>query len=398
METTIALVGIGGYGQHYLRELLFVPPERNIRLVAGIDPYPERSNFYATFQERNIPIYPDLATFYQHEHADLVILAVPIHLHAPLSSLALEHGSHVLCEKPLGASLADVEQMQAAERKAGRILAIGYQWSFADPILALKRDILAGRFGRPLHFKSLLLWSRSRAYYHRNNWAGRIRSAEGDWVLDSPVHNATAHYLHNMLFLLGSTLETSVTPTSLYAELYRANPIENYDAAALRVQTEPGVELLFLTCHPVLENIGPLAEYVFEDAVIEFPGEEHSFQARMKDGSLISYGNPDAGNDNKVWQIIDAMHTGGRVVCDTRTALPELLCVLGAQKTPINDVPAQYVHVQEHGQDSTIWVEGLADAWQAAYAANQVPAVASHAPWLRPGTTVSLAEYAHLLK
>lgn len=398
MLTTIALVGIGGYGQYYLRELLFAPPERNIKLVAGIDPYPERSPFYAALQEKNIPIYPDLETFYQHDHADLVILAAPIHLHAPLSSLALGHGSHVLCEKPLGASLEDVEQMQAAERASGRILAIGYQWSFSDPILALKRDILAGRFGRPLHFKSLLLWSRSRAYYQRNAWAGRIRSADGAWVLDSPVHNATAHYLHNMLFLLGSKLETSVTPTALYTELYRANPIENYDSAALRVSTEPGVDLLFLTAHPVLENIGPLAEYAFEDAVIEYPSEDRSFRARLKDGTIIPYGNPEESTYNKVWQTIEAIHSGGRVVCDTRTALPELLCVLGAQQTPIHDVPAQYVRVQEHGQDRTIWVEGMSDAWQAAYTANQVPAEMGHAPWLAPGTTISLKQYSDLLK
>jgi predicted dehydrogenase len=398
MQTTIALVGVGGYGQYYLKELLSTPPESNIKLVAGIDPYPERSTFYESFQEYNLPIYPDLETFYQQSHADLVILAAPIHLHAPFSALALEHGSHVLCEKPLGASLADVEQMQAAERKSGRILAIGYQWSFSDTVLALKRDILAGRFGRPMSFKTLVLWSRSRAYYQRNAWAGRIRSAEGDWVLDSPVNNATAHYLHNMLFLLGSTLETSVVPTEVYAELYRANPIENYDAAALRVATEPGVDLLFLTAHPVLEVIGPLAEYSFEEAVIEFPGEDRSFQARLKDGTIISYGSPENSTYNKVWQTVEAIRSGGRVVCDTRTALPQLLCVLGAQQAPINAVPDPYVHNQVHELDNTLWVEGLADAWQAAYTANRVPAEVSSAPWMVPGTTISLAQYAPLLK
>lgn len=398
MPTTIALAGIGGYGQYYLRELLFAPPERDIKLVAGIDPYPERSSFYPAMQEANIPVYPDLETFYQHGTADLVIISAPIHLHAPLSTLAMARGSHVLCEKPLGASLADVERMQAAERSTGRILAIGYQWSFAEPILALKRDILAGRFGRPLHFKTLLLWSRSRAYYQRNTWAGRIRSAEGDWVLDSPVHNATAHYLHNMLFLLGSSLETSVTPTELTAELYRANPIENFDAAGLRVATQAGVDLLFLTAHPILENIGPLAEYTFEDAVIEFPGEEHSFQARLKDGSLIQYGNPEAHNYDKLWQTVDAIRSGGKVVCDTRTSLPELVIVLGLQQAPVVDLAPDYVQAAERENDRTIWVPGMTEAWQAGYDTNRLPAETGLAPWTVPGTTISLAEYAALLK
>lgn len=398
MQTTIALVGIGGYGQQYLRELLFAPADHDIKFVAGIDPYPERCGLYPAMQQAGVPLYPDLETFYQHASADLVIISAPIHLHAPLSSLALEHGSHVLCEKPLGASLADVEQMQAAERRSGRILAIGYQWSFSDPILALKRDILAGRFGRPLHFKTLLLWSRSRAYFQRNAWAGRIRSDEGAWVLDSPVHNATAHYLHNMLFVLGSSLESSVLPTELYAELYRANPIENYDAAALRVSTQAGVDLLFLTAHPILENIGPLVEYTFEDAVIEFPGTADSFQARLSDGSLIQYGDPNDTTYNKLWHTVEAIRSGGRVVCDTRTALPELLCVLGAQEAPIVELAPQFVQVQERENDRTLWVPGMADTWQACYASSRLPAETGLAPWTAPGATISLAKYAALLK
>ena len=43
MQTTIALVGIGGYGTHYMPALLNAAPEKEIRLVAGIDPYARQS-------------------------------------------------------------------------------------------------------------------------------------------------------------------------------------------------------------------------------------------------------------------------------------------------------------------------------------------------------------------
>ena len=95
------------------------------------------------------------------------------------------------------------------------------------------------------------------SYYNRNDWAGRIKSDSGEWVLDSPANNAMAHYLHNALYVLGETPTTSARPISVQAELYRANPIENYDAAVLRVMTDKNVEVLFYGAHTVPDEAHP---------------------------------------------------------------------------------------------------------------------------------------------
>jgi predicted dehydrogenase len=393
MKTSIALVGVGGYGTYYLQELLQAKYAEKIQLVAGIDPYPERSPMLSNLQEARIPIYPDLEGFYKHNVADLVILAVPIHLHAPLSCLAAAQGSSVLCEKPLGASLADAQNMRAAEKRFGRQIAIGYQWSFSDPGLSLKRDILSGRLGRPLHFKTMLLWPRTQSYYQRNAWAGRLRAEDGAWVLDSPVNNATAHYLHNMLFLLGSSLEKSVHISGLEAELYRANPIENYDAAALRIHTHSGPDLLFYTAHSVIEHQGPVIHYEFENAVVEYSDADPEFRVRFSNGQTESYGNPETTAYNKVWQSLEAVHTGNPVVCGIRTALPHLLCVLGAQKAPIMDFEPERIHVLEQDQDRTIWADGLAESFKACYQAGCLPSDLKMNPWKNPATQVSFTEF-----
>lgn len=282
--------------------------------------------------------------------------------------------------------------MLAAERQAGKPVAIGYQWSFSRAILALKRDILAGRFGRPLLWKTLVLWSRRRSYFQRNRWAGRIRAEDGAWVLDSPVHNATAHYLHNMLFLQGSTLETSARPRSLSGELYRANPIENYDAAALSITTASETELLFLTAHPVQEHAGPFIEYAFEDAVVEYPGPNGEFLARFRDGTVEGYGDPNADEMNKLWQSLEALRTGGPVVCGLQAALPQLTCALAAQSLPIRDFSADLIQTEAIGEDSLVYARGLADAWRAAYQAGQLPGAVQAAPWAVTGERVQIEE------
>jgi predicted dehydrogenase len=195
MKLRIALVGIGGYGASYVSELLKAGPEREVMIAGAIDPAPERCPMIDVLREDGVPVFADLEAFYQNEQADLVVISAPIQQHAPLTCMALAHGAHVLCEKPLAGSLADVERMIAARNASGKQVAIGFQWSFSQAILSIKRDILAGRFGKPLDGKALVLWPRGLSYYQRNRWAGRIRADDGSLVLDSPVNNATAHYL-----------------------------------------------------------------------------------------------------------------------------------------------------------------------------------------------------------
>jgi predicted dehydrogenase len=390
MQVTIALVGIGGYGETYLNELLPGRIDQDVRLVAGIDPQPERCSRLAELKAAGIPLFSDLESFYRSSTADLVVISAPIHLHAPLTCTALSHGSNVLCEKPLAGSLADAAQMLDAEKRSGKFAAVGYQWSFSDATLALKRDILAGRFGRPLRLKTVVLWPRRLSYFQRNDWAGKIRAADGAWVLDSPLNNATAHYLHNMLFLLGSTIESSALPESLEGELYRANIIENYDTAALRATTGNGAELLFLTAHPVTEQRGPLIHYLFEDGEVEYPCAEGDFQARFKDGTVKSYGSPDADNGNKLWQSVEAVRSATPVMCGIRAALPQLICAAGMQQAPIHNFSQDLLRTLEDGSDRLTWVDGLFQSLLDCYASGRLPSDDSAASWGAGKTAVSL--------
>ena len=136
--------------------------------------------------------------------------------------------------------------MLAARDRAGKHVTIGYQWSMADAIQRLKSEVLSGLFGKPRRLRTMVLWPRDDAYYSRNRWAGRVRDADGNWILDSPVNNACAHHLHNMLYLLGARPDRSAAVHSLRAELYRAHAIENYDTAILRCETANGAEIFFV--------------------------------------------------------------------------------------------------------------------------------------------------------
>ena len=348
-----------------------------------------------TLEAAGVPLYPDLETYFAGNRADLAVISGPIQVHAPQTCLALAHGAHVLCEKPAAAAIQEVLEMRAAEQRVGRFAAIGYQWSFSPAVQALKRDIQAGRFGRPLRLKTLVLWPRHRSYYTRNDWAGRLRSAGGHWVLDSPVQNATAHYLHNMFYLLGPTREQSSLPVSIEAELYRANPIETYDAAALRCLTASGVEVLYYAAHCVPEFQNPLMHFQFERGEVRFDGGgDRRFTAHLPGGEVVDYGTPDGAEDEKLAQTLNAVRGGPPPACGLEAASAHILAANGAQQScPVWPFPPEQVRITCTEDNQLTWAEGLQEALWAAFEGGLLPVETGRFAWARRGPLLDLRGY-----
>ena len=76
--TSIALVGIGGYGSMCLSALLDGPHERSCSLVATVDPNPAGCARRPELAARGIPHYGDLDVLYRNHSVDLTVLVSPI--------------------------------------------------------------------------------------------------------------------------------------------------------------------------------------------------------------------------------------------------------------------------------------------------------------------------------
>ncbi len=149
------IVGIGGMGSVYLEELLDRWKSGVFRLAGAVDPKPERCPHVDQLLLLGVPIFEKLEDFYARERAQLAIISSPIQFHSLQIRLALAHGSHVLCEKPVAATIQEAAQMLEAEKESEKRVAVGYQWSFSNAIQRLKKDIQRGLFGRPRRLKCL---------------------------------------------------------------------------------------------------------------------------------------------------------------------------------------------------------------------------------------------------
>jgi predicted dehydrogenase len=394
---SVLMVAIGGYGFHYLKTLLEDMQPARCRLAGVVDPRAEQSMLWPVVSHLGVPVHASVEAFYGEGHrADLAVISSPIHWHVPQSLVALSHGSFVLCDKPLGATIQEAQELIQARDRSGLWVMIGYQWSYSSAILALKRDILAGHFGPPKRLSTLCCWPRDVSYYARNDWAGTLRDrVTGRWVLDSPANNAMAHFLHNLFFILGPEMHLSARPITVQAEMYRAYPIESFDTAACRASTQSGTELLFYASHATERAIPPRFRFLFEDAVITCGEEGDEIIAIDRKGKLRSYGSPDdTPQFFKLAAAIDRVHGEGMIVCGPEAALSQTLCLNGMHES-VAEIPCVPAALVETGSaPERRFVKGLGETLLRCYREGQLPSEAG-APWAVAGNTVCLENFRH---
>lgn len=353
----ILLIGVGGYGGNYIKELT----EKNVTsaVIVGIcEVMEDVEERYPVIRERGIPIYRTPEAFYQEHRADLAVISTPIHLHQQQIAVCLRNGSHVLAEKPVCTSMEGAEKLAALAEETGKFVAVGYQMNYSGDVLAMKRDIVDGKFGRPILMKTLHAVKRGDRYYGRNNWAGKI-SIDSCRVNDSPFTNSCAHQFQLMTFLLGDGMDRAAELSQVEAELYRGNRnVENFDTAAVRAVTEGGVPLYYYTSHCTKEqHFGPMAEYRFERAVIYYGrdfggGPVSEYIVEWKDGSRSSYGEiPKGERLQKLYDAIECAAEGGHPVSTIQCAIPHLRAVERLAELPIYQIREEELeHVTEDGE------------------------------------------------
>jgi len=391
---SIVLIAVGGYGLTYVNALLDSDRHEEFKIEGVVDPFAETCERIADIRAQGIPMYDTLEQFYESHTADLAVISSPIHLHCAQTCLALAHGANVLCEKPVSATIQEARQMMDARDKAGKLVAIGYQWSYTQVIQMLKAEMMADALGKPLRAKSITLWPRDSVYYARNRWAGMQKEGGGRWVLDSPVNNATAHYLHNMFYVLGETVNSSAHPADVTAELYRANAITNYDTGTLRCHTQKGVEVLFITTHASRGLLGPFCVFECENGVARLNGHGPEVEIVSDDGSVRRMSAGGAHIADKLWDTMAAIRGDGDVVCPLEAAAAQTLCMNGAQDcvSEIAEYPPDLIKTLHENQKSRVYVEGLDDTLKQCFEQNCLPSELG-VPWAVAGRQIDLSNY-----
>lgn len=246
----LALIGISGYGRIHL-ELARGCHDRGeaVLVAATVINAAEEAGNVAELQARGCRIYADYEEMLRRHQGEIDVCLIPtgIHWHARMTLAALAAGANVLVEKPLTSSLAEATAVREMKRAGGGFVAVGFQDCYDPGTRWLVEALQHGAIGEVRSVRFLGVWPRPRAYYQRNEWAGRLQ-VNGVAVLDSPLNNAFGHFVMlSLLFAGASPEDIIVRPEDV--ELFRAHAIESFDTAVVSLSTVRGQRLWFGASH-----------------------------------------------------------------------------------------------------------------------------------------------------
>ena len=107
-------VGIAGLGRSgwNIHAHLLEPLAEKFQVAAVVDADEDRRN--EAIDRFDCMAYTSYDELLADNGVELIVVALPSHLHADMAIAALEAGKHVVCEKPMATSLSDADRMVAA--------------------------------------------------------------------------------------------------------------------------------------------------------------------------------------------------------------------------------------------------------------------------------------------
>jgi len=150
-RTKVAVVGGGYWGQNLLRNFWEVE-EAELAFVCDLDPkaLARAQRRYPTAQvTRN---YRELL---DSPRVDAIVLATPVSTHYEFARQALLAGKHVLVEKPLARSTAEVLDLMELADKVGRVLMVDHTFLYTGAVRRMKELVESGEIGEMLYFDSV---------------------------------------------------------------------------------------------------------------------------------------------------------------------------------------------------------------------------------------------------
>lgn len=172
-----ALIGCGRIaGRH-----LAAARAASLEISAVCDPVLERGRELLRrtgLGESGVRIYADHRELLDRERPELAAVAAQSGVHARVALDCLDAGAHVIVEKPMALSLSDADEMIRRAGERGLCLIPCHQNRFNPAVMALRRALDAGRFGRLSHAALTLRWNRDDAYYRQADCAGAGRATE----------------------------------------------------------------------------------------------------------------------------------------------------------------------------------------------------------------------------
>ena len=182
-----AVVGTGGISNAHIQGLLTFPDR--CRIVALCDIVPGKAEAVRRRYGLDCPVFEKAEDMLDARiPIDLVHVCTPPFAHASVAIQAMEHGCHVLVEKPMAAGISECQAMLDTAREHHVILGQVAQNRFTDPYWRLHQILQSGIAGKICSVQVNSAWWRGHCYYDLW-WRGTWEKEGGGPTLNHAVHH-----------------------------------------------------------------------------------------------------------------------------------------------------------------------------------------------------------------
>ncbi|MEU9573462.1 Gfo/Idh/MocA family oxidoreductase [Streptomyces massasporeus] len=336
----VAVVGTGAIVSDSHLPALRAHADR-VELVAAVDVDQQRLDAFRELAGAQVAGFTSADAMLDAVRPDLVMIGTPPSLHRDQTVAALKAGAWVLCEKPLTLSLAEYDEIAAAEEASGAYAAVVFQHRYGSGAVHARELITSGELGAPLVAHCQTTWHRDAAYY-AVPWRGKWASEGG-----GPTMGHGIHQYDLMLHLLGAWDEIS----AMAARLVHDTESEDVSTALVRFRS------------------GALATVV--NSVLS-PDEVSRIRIDCADATVELthlYGH---GNDS--WAYTPAPHVTSERATAWRTPAADVPSSHTAQLGALLDAYDTGTRPPGSGQDARATLEFAAALYKAAFTGRSVRA------------------------
>lgn len=186
----VGLIGFGKQGSHYVR--MYV--ERRIfpkfRLTAIADISPQKRQWIKENLPSDIECFDSVEAMLSSGKVDACIVTTPHAVHPENVIQCLNHGIHVMCDKPAGVHILQVEEMnRVADKHPDLVFSIMFNQRTNCVYRELRRIVQTQQYGKVRRINwTVNNWYRSHVYYDAFDWRGIWKGAYGGTIVDQCPH------------------------------------------------------------------------------------------------------------------------------------------------------------------------------------------------------------------
>lgn len=334
-----ALIGCGRISTNHIKAAV----NNGLEITAVCDIVPEHMDSllekHGLHTDTAIKRYTDYKKLIDENQLDLISIATESGLHGEIAIYCIEHGIHVIIEKPMAMSMAEAEQIIARSEEKKVKVAACHQNRFNIAVQEMRKALEAGRFGQLSHGSIHVRWNRNQDYYTQAPW-------RGTWAQDGgALMNQCIHGIDLLRWMMGDEVESVYGVTKQQFHRY----LEAEDIGMAVVKFKNGaVATIEGTTNVYPQNLEETLYLFGEKGTVKLGGkstnnidvwnfseetEEDRKNKGLEEATSNVYGN---GHTSLFADMIDAIKTDRPPYVDGyagKRALEMILAIYKSQKT-----------------------------------------------------------------